>query len=62
MDEIKVLRNYVSPEFRAELDACSQGCAEHLKEAKVLALKMKGDDAARVSRKPAGATETPKPE
>ena len=62
MDEIKVLRNYASPEFRAELDACSEKCAEHLKEAKVLAKKMEGEAAARVSRKPADAPETPKPE
>lgn len=51
LDEIKVLRNYASPELRAELDACSQHCAEHLKEAKVLAKKLEGD-APRVSRNP----------
>jgi predicted outer membrane protein len=61
LDEIKVLRNYASAELRAELDACSQGCAEHLKEAKALAKKLEGDTP-RVSRKPAGAGEAPKPE
>jgi predicted outer membrane protein len=60
LDEIKVLRNHASPELRAELDACSQHCAEHLKEAKVLAKKLEGD-APRVSRKP-DATEATKPE
>src|SRR5262245_21590557 len=64
LDEIKVLRNYASAELRAELDACSQGCAEHLKEAKVLAKKMEGEAAGapRVSRKPEGAPEATKPE
>lgn len=52
LDEIKVLRNYASPELRAELDACSEHCADHLKEAKVLAKKLEGEGAARVSRKP----------
>jgi predicted outer membrane protein len=61
LDEIKVLRQYASAELRTELDACSQGCAEHLKEAKVLAKKMEGD-APRVSRKPEGANEATKPE
>lgn len=56
LDEIKVLRKYASPELRAQLDACSQGCAEHLKEAKALAKQLEGDVAAsRVSRKPATA-------
>ena len=52
LDEIKVLRNYASPELRAELDACSEHCADHLKEAKVLAKKLEGESAPRVSRKP----------
>ena len=60
LDEIKVLRIYASPELRSELDACSQHCADHLKEAKVLAKKLEGD-ATRVSRKP-DATEATKPE
>jgi predicted outer membrane protein len=62
LDEIKVLRTYASAELRAELDACSQHCAEHLKEAKALAMKLEGEAAPRVSRKPAGADEAPKPE
>jgi predicted outer membrane protein len=64
LDEIKVLRNYASPEFRAELDTCSQGCAEHLKEAKALAKKFEGEAAAapRVSRKPEPAPDATKPE
>jgi hypothetical protein len=62
IDEIKVLRNYASAEFRAELDSCSEKCAEHLKEAKVLAKKLEGEATARVSRKPGDATETTKPE
>ena len=62
LDEIKVLRAYASPELRAELDACSQHCAEHLKEAKALAMKLEGEAAPRVSRKPADADEAPKPE
>jgi len=61
LDEIKVLRNYASAELRSELDACSQGCTEHLKEAKVLAKKMEGDTP-RVSRKPEGGSPAPKPE
>jgi predicted outer membrane protein len=61
LDEIKVLRNYASPELRAELDACSQGCAEHIKEAKALALKLEGQTP-RVSRRPEGGAEATKPE
>jgi predicted outer membrane protein len=61
LDEIKVLRNYASAELRAELDECSQHCAEHLKEAKALAQKLEGETP-RVSRKPEGADEATKPE
>jgi predicted outer membrane protein len=62
LDEIKVLRKYVSAEFQQELDACAEGCKAHLEEAKTLAKQLEGGDAPRVSRKPDETTETTKPE
>ncbi|HEX5102322.1 MAG TPA: DUF4142 domain-containing protein [Pirellulaceae bacterium] len=56
--EVQVLRQHASPELRQELDACLQGCAAHLQEAKTLAKQLAASGTPRTARRP-GAPESP---
>jgi len=52
LDELKVLRNYASPELRKDIEETSQMATHHLQEAKKIMDSLKGESTERVSRKP----------
>lgn len=62
IDSLKVLRSHATAELREQIDSEIEHATEHLQEAKQIAKQLEGKPAARVSSKPAEATETTKPE
>jgi predicted outer membrane protein len=53
LDELKVLRNYASPELRKDIDETTKMATHHLDEAKTIVESlMKGEAKEQVSRKP----------